>query len=90
MLSQALHILAGSTYNDKLWTEGSRVYDLFRQGASDGEIVEELYLAAFARFPTPAESEELSGLIARTTSREQALRDLQWAVLSSREFAENH
>ena len=90
MLSQALHILAGSTYNEKLWTEGSRVYDLFRQGASDGEIVEDLYLAAFSRFPTPSESEELSGLIARTTSREQALRDLQWAVLSSREFAENH
>lgn len=90
MLSQALHILAGSTYNEKLWTEGSRVYDLFRQGASDGEIVEDLYLAAFSRFPTPSESKELSGLIARTTSREQALRDLQWAVLSSREFAENH
>lgn len=90
MLSQALHILAGSTYNEKLWTDGSRVYDRFRQGASDGEIVQELYLAAFARFPTPAESEELSGLIARTASREQALRDLQWAVLSSREFAENH
>ena len=90
MLSQALHLLAGSTYNDKLWTEGSRVYDLFRQGASDKEIVEEIYLAAFARFPTPSESEDLSGLIARTASREQALRDLQWAVLSSREFAENH
>ena len=90
MLSQALHILVGSTYNEKLWTEGSRVYDLFRQGASDGEIIEEIYLAAFARFPTPSESEELSGLVAGTASREQALRDLQWAVLSSREFAENH
>ena len=90
MLSQALHVLVGSTYNDKLWTEGSRVYDLFQRGASDGEIIEDLYLAAFSRNPTRAESDELSTLIVRTPDREQALRDLQWAVLSSREFAENH
>ena len=48
-LTQALHMLAGSTYNDKLWTEGARVFDLFRQGASDEEIVNELYLAALSR-----------------------------------------
>ena len=90
MLSQALHILVGSTYNDKLWTEGSRVYDHFQSGASDGKIIEDLYLAAFSRYPTREESDELSTLIARTPDREQALRDLQWAVLSSREFAENH
>jgi hypothetical protein len=29
-------------------------------------------------------------LIAATATREQASQDLQWAVLSSREFAENH
>jgi len=29
-------------------------------------------------------------LIASTASREQALRDLQWALITSREFAENH
>ena len=89
-LSQALHLLVGSTYNDKLWKEGARVYELFRQGASNPEIVEELYLAAFSRFPTAGEVEELERLIARTPSREQALRDLQWAAISSREFAENH
>ena len=90
MLSQALHILVGSTYNDKLWAEGSRVYDHFQSGTSDGEIIADLYLAAFSRYPTRAESDELSTLIARTPDRGQALRDLQWAILSSREFAENH
>ena len=90
MLSQALHILVGSTYNDKLWAEGSRVYDHFQSGTSDGEIIADLYLAAFSRYPIRAESDELSTLIARTPDRGQALRDLQWAILSSREFAENH
>ena len=89
-LTQALHLLVGSTYNDKLWTEGARVYELFQRGASDAEIVEDLYLVAFSRFPEPEEVEELERLIASTPSREQALRDLQWALITSREFAENH
>ena len=89
-LSQALHLLVGSTYNDKLWVDGARVYERFREGASNGEIIEELYLAAFARFPETEEIEALEKLIAQTPSREQGLRDLQWAVISSREFAENH
>lgn len=89
-LTRALHLLVGSTYNEKLWAEGARVYELFQGGAPDAEIVEELYLAAFSRFPTPSEVEELERLIAQTPSREQALRDLQWAVITSREFAENH
>ena len=61
-----------------------------QQGTSDAQIIEELYLAGFARFPTPAETTELTKLIAQTPRREQALRDLLWAVVSSREFAENH
>jgi hypothetical protein len=89
-LTQALHMLAGTTYNEKLWSPGGRVYDLFQTGASDQKMVEELYLAAFSRLPAKVEMVELKRLIAATPTREQALRDLQWAVLSSREFAENH
>jgi hypothetical protein len=89
-LTQALHMLAGSTYNENLWTPGGRMHDLFERGASDQQIIEELYLAAFSRFPAKSELTELGRLIAATPTREQAVRDLQWAVLSSREFTENH
>jgi len=89
-LTQALHMLAGTTYNDKLWKPGGRVYDMVQAGASDKEIIEELYLAAFTRPPTPAEQQAIQEQIAATGSREQALQDLQWAILSSRELAENH
>lgn len=89
-LTQALHMLAGTTYNDKLWMTGARVFDLHEQGASDEKIIENLYLAAFSRQPTKTEVRDLEELIAQTPTREQALRDLQWAILSSREFAENH
>ena len=89
-LTQALHMLAGSTYNEKLWAEGARVYEMHRRGASDDEIIEEVYLRAFSRFPAERETAALKRLIAGTPTREQALKDLQWAIISSREFAENH
>jgi len=52
--------------------------------------VEELYLAAFSRQPTPRESDKLVKLLGRISDRKEGLRDLLWAVLSSREFSENH
>jgi hypothetical protein len=52
--------------------------------------VEELYLAAFSRMPTQDESRALVKMMSERTDRKETLRDLMWAVLSSREFAENH
>jgi hypothetical protein len=89
-LSQALHILAGTTYNDKLLSKGGRIEGWLSRGASSGEVVEDLYLAAFSRAPTPQEGAELVKLLDRNPDRKEALRDLMWAVISSREFAENH
>ena len=89
-LTQALHMLAGSTYNDKLWEQGARVYEMHERGATDDEIIEELYLAALSRSPGEQEAAALKRLVAGTPTREQALKDLQWAIISSREFAENH
>jgi hypothetical protein len=89
-LSQALHILAGTTYNDKLFAKGGRIDGWVERGASNSEVVEELYLAAFSRTPKPQESAALVKLIEKNPERKEALRDLMWAVVSSREFAENH
>ncbi len=89
-LSQALHLLVGSTYNDKLWADGARVYEMNQAGTDNREIIETLYLAGLSRFPLQQEMEELERLIEQTPEREQGLRDLQWALVSSREFAENH
>ena len=83
-------MLAGSTYNDKLWAEGGRVYDLYHRDTSDAKIIKELYLTALSRPPSKQEVRDLKALIAATPTRQRALQDLQWAILSSREFAENH
>ena len=89
-LAQALHMLAGPAYTDKLSGKGGRIDRLLRSAAADREIVEEFYLAALSRFPTPEETRQLVGMIGTRPSRKQALEDLLWGVIASREFAYNH
>ena len=89
-LTQSLHMMAGPSYNQYLSKPGSRLDGLLQQGATDRTIIEALYLAAFSRFPTAEEAAGLEQMIAASSSRRQALEDLVWAVISSREFSENH
>ena len=89
-LGQALDMLAGPTYNDKLMSKGSRLERLLGSATPGGKIVEEFYLAALGRFPTREESSDLLKMIGQRGSREEGLKDFVWALISSREFAENH
>jgi hypothetical protein len=89
-LGQALHMLAGASYVDRLSSKNSRLARLMESGAPDAKIFEELYLAALARLPEPDEVQELQGILAKRGDREAGLREFVWALISSREFAENH
>jgi hypothetical protein len=89
-LSQALHMLAGASYVDRLSSPESRLARLLKDGATDAQIFEEFYLAALGRYPMADERKELQDLLARRTDREAGLREFAWALISSREFAENH
>ncbi len=89
-LNQALHLLVGSTYSEKLAGQGGRLERLLRPGKADAEVIEELYLAAFSRFPREEELGALVKLIRQGASRQEAFANLTWALLASREFAYNH
>ena len=89
-LTQALHMLVGTTYTDKLSEEGSRIDRWMRNGTSDKEIIEELCLAGLSRFPSEEEIKVLGGLIQNSPSRRRALEDLMWGLITSREFAYKH
>ncbi len=89
-LGQALHMLAGSTYADRLSAKDSRLARLLESGASDAKIFEEFYLAALGRFPEPDEIQSLEQTLVKRGDRETGLREFVWALTSSREFAENH
>ena len=89
-LSQALHTLAGGTYVDRLSRPHSRLAKLLQSGASDENIFSEFYFAAFSRPPAADELQELKTILAKRGDREAGLREFVWALISSREFAENH
>jgi hypothetical protein len=63
---------------------------LLQSGVSDEKIFEEFYLAALARPPAAAEVQELKTVLAQRGERDAGLREFVWALISSREFAENH
>jgi hypothetical protein len=89
-LAQALHMLAGSTYTDKISQKGGRVDLLVERAATNHEAMDELYLTALGRLPTAQERGELDTLIHAQPTRRDALESLVWALISSREFAFNH
>jgi hypothetical protein len=54
------------------------------------EAITELYLRCFARYPDPEELAHAEALLAADGTRTEAIEDLLWALLNSREFAFNH
>ena len=89
-LLQALDMLAGQVYTEKLGTAGGTLQSMLHAGRNDSEIVREIYLAAYTRSPEPQELQQVLQLISASQNRDDALKDFVWAILCSREFAENH
>jgi Protein of unknown function (DUF1553)/Protein of unknown function (DUF1549) len=90
-LLEALHMIAGPAFNSKISQAGGRLDQSLKRGDSDGQIIDEFYLAALTRLPTPQEKASLLNFLrARSERREETLAGLVWAIISSREFAFNH
>jgi hypothetical protein len=88
-LSQALHLLNGDTVNGKV-QNGGVVKKMIAAGKQPDEIVEDLYLRALSRKPTSMEMEKLEPFLVQKEKREDALNDLFWSLLNSKEFMFNH
>ena len=88
-LSQALHLLNGTTVETKI-TEGTLVRRLLKAGKSREEVLDELYLRALGRKPTDAERPKLMSFFGDPKTDEQVLNDLFWALLNAKEFVFNH
>lgn len=89
-LRQALYQLSSDQLQGKV-AGGQRIRQLLEAKKTDAEIVEELYLAALARQPKDEEKQQSAQYLSKNKdSREQALQDLLWAVLSTKEFMLNH
>lgn len=91
-MTQVLHLLNGETINGKLKAAGSCVEKWFTAKVPPEQMVGELFQAALSRSPTPKEVESFVAALKETPEAEQrqALEDLTWSVLTSREFLFNH
>ncbi len=91
-LRQAMHLLVGDTLNEKIRAsaESGELARLLRDGKSDGEIVEHLYLTALSRLPEPNERDDCRTVISRAKDRSTGLQNVLWALVSTNEFLYNH
>ncbi|MCP5543779.1 MAG: PSD1 domain-containing protein [Akkermansiaceae bacterium] len=91
-LSQALHLLNGDTVQQRI-RQGKVVENLLQQNTHPGDIIRHLYLATLTREPTDMEMEKLLTAVPagkdKNATRE-ALEDIFWALLNSKEFIFNH
>jgi hypothetical protein len=93
-VGQALHLNNGKTLNDKLRAKNSRLAQWLKDKVSDEEAVRRVYLLALSRAPTETEASRFQQLLAEAArdgeaARREALEDLFWAVLTSKEFLFN-
>ena len=96
---QVLHLSNGTTINDRLKSEKSKLSRWIADGWGDGRILEEMYLTSLGRLPSKAEqlgilellpdAQAVAGDEAAAAERKVILEDTYWALLSSREFLFN-
>lgn len=89
-LSQALHLINGSTLETKIVSKDGRLSRLIASGATDGAILDELWLSAYCRYPREEERRRILEVLSSAEDRQAALIDVFWAVLNSREFLFQH
>ncbi len=87
-VTQALHLMNSPALHEKIISDEGRCKRLAESSLKPAQIIEELYLATFARFPT---AQELAGLEAEfakpDTKRKTLIEDILWSLLNSPEFS---
>ena len=104
-IAQALHVINGDTLNKKLSAPEGYLALLQKLGLPDARVVEHLMLSAYGRYPTETERATMAGALTAARreaekpgasqesirdARKQALEDMVWAMLTSKEFLFNH
>jgi hypothetical protein len=88
-LSQSLHLLNGGTVEPKI-AQGNIVGKMLQEKKTPAQVIEHLYIRCLSRAPKPDELKTLLALVDKSADKKQALEDVFWAIMNSREFMFNH
>lgn len=100
-ITQALHVINGDTLNKKLSANDGVVSLMLKLGLSERKVLDHLFLSAYSRYPRPEEVAQMSALLAKSregkptreaqqAARREAMEDLVWSLLTSKEFLFNY
>jgi hypothetical protein len=100
-IAQALHVINGDTLNKKLSATDGNIALFIKLGLSDTKILDHLFLSGYSRYPSDAERQVSMDPLAKARqvkgsaeaqrdARRQALEDMLWAMLTSKEFLFNY
>ena len=89
-MSQALELFNGESLQGKLKNGQGAVAQLCKREKNDAAVIEELFLRAFSRRPTDKEAAAILRAVIGAPNREEAMQDVLWALLNSKEFMFNH
>jgi hypothetical protein len=96
-ITQTLHLANGKTLNDKLKAADNVIKRWLDEKLPDTDVVDRIYLGALSRYPAAVEKDRLVAAMAeaatsapdepaKLTARREAIEDILWAVLTSKEF----
>lgn len=89
-LPQTLFRMTDPSLLAKFTDANGRAAKLAKGKLTDAELVDELFLATLTRKPKPDERDEALGHLKSAKSRTDAVTDLLWALVNTREFILNH
>ena len=89
-VGQVLHILNAPGIQQKLSHAGGQVSKLVARHQDSSDLVEELYLLMYSRFPTDTERKNGVNYLNNQPNRQLAVEDLCWSLMNSIEFVFNH
>jgi Protein of unknown function (DUF1549)/Protein of unknown function (DUF1553)/Bacterial Ig-like domain (group 2) len=87
-IRQSLFLMTDATVLKGI--ESGRLKSLLASNRSDDAVIDELFLATFARFPSKEELAAIRKYVAKNADRRKAFTDVFWGLLNSREFLTNH
>ncbi len=89
-VAQVLHVLNSPQIQEKLSSDAGQLAMLEGSIGDDEQLVEEIYLMFYSRFPTTDEQVSVSRYLAKADNRRKAVEDVAWSLMNTVEFLFNH